>query len=101
MVPAPRVAHASVHCQGRSSFRPLGSPGGTGGSTQQRGNNSTIKKRLRVAVTPVLLSGQEAKLSGPLEQPGYCDPPLVCYMPNGPPRRLQPADYGNCLNRPL
>lgn len=27
----PRVAHASAHCQGRSLFRPLDSPGDTGG----------------------------------------------------------------------
>ncbi len=28
---APRDQHASAHCQGRSLFRPLDSPGGTGG----------------------------------------------------------------------
>ena len=34
------LAHASVHCQGRSLFRPLGSPGGTGGSLSYfEGNN--------------------------------------------------------------
>jgi len=27
----PRDQHASAHCQGRSLFRPLDSPGGTGG----------------------------------------------------------------------
>lgn len=32
--PPRMLSHASVHCQGRSLFRPLGSPGGTGGPHQ-------------------------------------------------------------------
>lgn len=64
------LSRASVHCQGRSLFRPLGSPGDTGGPLSTSDDEDNFIKRPRVAVTLLLLTGQEAQLSGPLEQPG-------------------------------
>src|SRR5215216_6336311 len=51
------LAHASVHCQGRSLFRPLGSPGGTGGPASNfEGNNfiyqSDIVSQQRLGPSP-------------------------------------------------
>ncbi|WP_207627081.1 hypothetical protein, partial [Photorhabdus stackebrandtii] len=44
---------ASFHCQGRSLFKPLDSPGDTGGSLRlRRGNN--FYRQLRVANLQVL-----------------------------------------------
>ena len=45
----PRASHASAHCQGRSLFRPLDSPGDTGGPLFME---DTYMKRLRVAQRP-------------------------------------------------
>ena len=51
-VPAPHACACLCTCQGRSLFRPLGSPGGTGGSSSNsEGNNFISKERHRVAVT--------------------------------------------------
>lgn len=61
-VPPPRtLARASVHCQGRSLFRPLGSPGGTGGSASSFEGNNFISKSDIVSQERLKLTGGWAR----------------------------------------
>lgn len=58
--PLRTLTRASVRCQGRSLFRPLGSPRGRGGPLSYYEEDNFIK-RLRVAATLIQLSGADCR----------------------------------------